>query len=312
MGILLDKVIDAIETRGVQLEKKNWGWQGPSPLREGSDGTGFCIWENSGSWEDYPGGTKGSLKELAELLGVEVFRKSYKDMKHYLAEHGINEEIAKKAKWKQVIRFDRPAIQFVTKGGTRWRFLDSKTPKFISENGYTLCVYGLENAMSISQNKELVLCNGEPSVLAGQSFDIPAIAISSGEKGFVPTEVLSDLEKVKDFQITILFDSDRTGTMAAYRLNKLLLYHGYKSRAKDFKKQDGYDLADFCKDYKAGAKQAYSKLPELIPDISLLNDSEKIASILLKQISVMKGDLDPVDLNYMLEVLKNGNKNSAF
>ena len=92
--------------------------------------------------------------------------------------------------WKVVIHDGRPAIEFATTNGPRWRFTDGDKPKYDQRVGYAPCWYGLQRAVKIAAKAEwnvLIDCNGAASTIAAQYHGIPAFSLQSGEET-TPTE----------------------------------------------------------------------------------------------------------------------------
>lgn len=240
-------------------------WRGASPFRVGSDGNAFVVRVaqdgEHGAYVDHKDDSfKGSLYQLAAHLGikpartferVEPTKRKYHGLKDYAEAHGVTEDVYKEWHWSpEVKRINgRPALEFMTRGGKRWRFMDGQKPPFISEPGYKQCWYGLERAakMAIDKGVPLVFCNGEPSVISAQHFGIPATAITGGEKASFPAPLLEQVKAHYNGQIVIAMDCDFTGTNAAFGLVKAFQNIGVDAVAIDLMLGDGGDLGDFCK-----------------------------------------------------------------
>jgi replicative DNA helicase len=223
----------------------------------------------------------GSLYDLAEIVGAVIERQSnaphivpkfrvYRDLAHYADAHGVPASAYEDAGWKQTIYMKRPALQYETQSGTRWRFLDAETPRFIHKgrNGqsYKSCWYGLRNlpALLASSGIPIVLCNGEPSVVAAQYHGVPALCItSSGEKA-VPAHMLDMLaDATVDAKLIVALDCDEKGRDMAAKLVHQLEGLGYEVRAVDLGLLEGEDLADFCKLHTKDSAAKLAALPAM-------------------------------------------------
>lgn len=247
-----------------------------SPLRPGADGMNFALTiehDESGAWFDHKENRGGSLYELAKLLGIETPRidiastkRVYTGLADYAKAHGVDEIEFKRWRWKFLTYQNRPALEFPTESGKRWRFLDGDKPRFISERGYKSCWYGLSREVgdSVGQDAPLVICNGEPSVVSAQAHLVPAICATAGEKGTIPSQLIQELkDTVGIVPIIIALDCDEKGRSAAAGMVAQFKAEGFAlTRAVDLGLSDGGDLADFCTLHQG---EAYKRLVSCPP-----------------------------------------------
>jgi replicative DNA helicase len=221
----------------------------------------------------------GSLYELAEIVGATVERavrilpkeRTYRDLADYAEKHGVPAAAYEAAGWKMVTYTNRPALQFETQTGRRWRFLDTTGPRFLNKgkdgNSYKTCWYGLKNAPALlkSSGIPLVLCNGEPSVVAAQYHGVPAVCITtSGEKG-IPAELLPTIADTvsEGARVIVALDCDSKGRDTAAKLVHQLDGLGYAVHAVDLGLDEGDDLADFCKLHTTESAAKLAALPPM-------------------------------------------------
>lgn len=262
------------------LKKHGNEWRCNSPLRPGSNSHGFTLRIDPdgehGAWSDHAGGEGGSLYDLADRLHierpqsgdgrapVENSKRAYKDLKEYAAFKGVPAEMFAKAGWKQTTYDKRPALEFPTETGKRYRFLDGNSPPFKSQQGYKACWYGLKIAAGLAkqENLPLVLCNGEPSVVVAMNFRLPACAITGGEQPTLPAPLLDELKERWKGTILIAMDCDAAGRKAAEGKAGILRGAGYLVHVIDLGLGDKGDLADFCKLHGADAMQRLLELAQ--------------------------------------------------
>lgn len=244
-----------------------------SPLRPGSDSHSFTLTieaDDRGAWYDHVAGEGGSLFDLVKHLGIDIgdqrtpaaqTKRVYHDLADYAAAHGLIPDALVKANWTQCVKNGRPALQYPTKSGFRWRFLDGEKPYYISDQGYKKCWYGLNETARgrLMYGAPLVLCNGEISTVAGQEYGLAAACVTSGE-GVIPDDLMSQLREFVDgipqLEIIIALDCDKKGEQTAYSLVSQLTQAGYNARAVDLGFTQGGDLADFCALYRDTSVEA--------------------------------------------------------
>lgn len=227
------------------------------------------------------GGEKrsGSLYELAEIVGVDVQRKDketadtrhtvYRDLAHYAQAHGAPASAYEAAGWKQVEYQGRPALEYKTTTGRRWRFLDGQTPRFkhmgYNSQPYVSCWYGMKHAPALleSSGLPLILCNGEPSVVAAQHWGLPAVCVTSGEKA-IPVVLIDKMkETYPSGKIIIAMDCDQKGRAVAAAVTRQLAGAGYEAMPVDLGLGLRGDLADYCLLHGAKAKESILTLGTL-------------------------------------------------
>lgn len=266
-----------------QLKAEGPGkWRCNSPLRPGSNSHAFTLKIESdgehGAWDDHAGGEAGSLYNLAERLGIATpkarserptvgdSKRVYKNLAEYATFKGVPEEIFLHAKWSsEPVTFDkRPALQFPTQGGTRYRFVDGEKPAFKSETGYKACWYGLKAAAEFARSNAypLVLCNGEPSVIVALHFKVPACAITGGEQPTIPAALLQELKATWGGPIWIALDCDAAGRKSAAGKASILQAAGFAVTVIDLGLSEKGDLADFCKLHTDSSMSALQQLAQ--------------------------------------------------
>lgn len=256
-----------LETRYGLKHERGDQWRGSSPFRGGSDGNSFVVkvapdGEHGTYYDHKDSDIKGSLYELAKHLGLSISRaytpvgstkKGYTGLAEYAEAHGATEADYIAAGWSKEVNTikGRKALEFKTRGGKRWRFIDGQKPSFISEPGYKQCWYGLDKAAEKAKETglPLIFCNGEPSTIAGHKWNLPATTITSGEKGDFPKALLEQIKAVYPIgsKILIALDCDYTGATAAFTLTRHFSDLGYEVQAIDLALGESGDLADFCK-----------------------------------------------------------------
>lgn len=274
-----DTILNALATYG--LKKEHSGeYRCNSPLRPDSDSMGFTLKISDpehGTFYDHVSGDAGSLYELAERLNIPIRRngngkspteskRAYTGLDDYAHAHGVKGEVYAQAGWQECRYQNRTALRFTTETGNRWRFLDGSKPTFKSQEGYTACWYGLDRAFEIAvgTGQPLVLCNGEPSVIAAQHWGVAACAQTGGEKAELRPEVLKKLRDMWNGDILLAGDCDDTGDKWGRGLADQLRAAGYTVRVVDLNGGKGFDLADFCNLHQEQAADQLAQAKERI------------------------------------------------
>lgn len=257
-----------------------------NPWRAGSDSMSLRIKVASdgehGTYFDHVSEEKGTLYGLAIKLGITPTReypevqdskRVYRNLEEYAALKGIPAQAFIDMKWTAeiVTVTGRPAIEFMTQGGKRWRFLDGEKPPFISVPGYKRCWYALAEAVKLAKEtgQALIVCNGEPSTIVGQYFGLATTAVTSGEKKEIPAELIEQLKQAYDGEILVALDCDYKGVSAALVLAKQFQASGFKAKAIDLYLGETGDIADFCKLHQQDALSRLGSCGEIItPTIS--------------------------------------------
>ncbi len=258
-----------------------------SPFRPDADSMTFTLVIDSpehGAFNDFhpsANPASGSLYDLAKHLGiglptvipVESTKRSYDGQEDYARAHGLTGDDLRAWGWRETTLDGRPALEIPTQTGLRYRFLDGAKgkPVYKSVQGYTRCWYGMGNHLKaiIDEGKPLVICNGEISTIAARKYVIAALAMTGGEKGEIPPELLTQLKGflvgVHNPLVLIALDCDKAGRAAARGLVAQLRAEGYDARAIDLSLGANGDLADFCMIHTSDAATELLKLPELPP-----------------------------------------------
>lgn len=204
--------------------------------------------------------------------------KAYRNLADYAEQQGASEAAFIAAGWQPkvvnhicpVTKQRRPALQFKTDTGNRWRFVDGQKPKYTSPKGYKKSLYRLAEAVAIAQKtgQPLIICNGEAGTIVAQHQGLAATAITGGESGNISKELLAQLKAAYPVgTILVVLDSDHKGRTAGPKLALALWDAGYEARAIDLQLSDKGDLADFCKLHTSQAMEKLLALPILpIPE----------------------------------------------
>lgn len=282
MSTLAEQVLQKMETYGLK-KARDGQWQANSPFRAGSDSHAFILkieGDEKGAFFDHVSGDKGSLKELAARLGilnessrqsVATTKRTYTGLADYAKAHGLTPDQLASWHWREVTYMNRPALEYATKTGNRWRFIDGlkDKPTYISPKGYERCWYGLEARAKklLADGHPLVICNGEISVVAAQTNWLAAIAVTGGEKAEIPQNLLAELKgeigDIDGLKIIIAMDCDSTGVRAGRGIAQQLKGVGFNVRAVDLGMGHGGDLADFCTLHTDTAETALLQCPDL-------------------------------------------------
>lgn len=239
----------------------NGRYRGSHPVKSGSDSNAFSLKIDDGehgAWKYFVQGSaypeSGSLYELADLMsiarpqkgeGIQVSSTKVQidNLADYEMRHHVPVGTYKTAGWCEETIYGRPALVWQTQSGKRARFLDKPEFRWVGENGGN-CWYGLDRAIKQAYEKALplILCNGEPSVIAAQHYGIPAFCGCGGE-GAINNEMQSELNKKWNGEIYIAYDCDEPGKAAA---QKIKAEHLPNAIVLDLGLSDKGDLADFC------------------------------------------------------------------
>lgn len=305
------RVLAALERFDLKKRASNF-YRCNNPFRAGSNSHGFVVVLNGddgehGAFYDHVTQHKGSLYELAEMLDIPTPRQQvpdtkrpYQGMDDYARAHGVSADVLRAAGWQETAHSNRPALQFPTANGPRWRFLDGAKPRFINPPGYRSCWYGLTRAVRIAQrqglDEPLVICNGEISTVVAQAHGIAACAVTSGEKR-IPDALLGELKRCWSGPVLIALDCDGTGRAAARDMSKQLP----GAVAVDLRLTSGGDLADFCCLYGDRARAALLELQPLADptafDSGDLLDMREVGRA--AQIQAREWGANPTDLRGM-------------
>lgn len=265
-----------------------------SPLRPGSNSHGFSLKiedDEHGTWIDHVSGESGSLYELAQRIGVALpervavanSKRAYASLAEYAEFKGVPAEAFTARGWSaEVITHDkRPAIEFKTRTGKRYRFIDGEKPPFKSEYQYKSCWYGLDAAIKLAgeTDQPLVICNGEPSTVVAQHFGVAACTITGGEAKNIPPELMDELQSKWRGGVLVALDCDATGKKGAAKYAAALAERKMNHAVLDLGLSTAGDLADFCKLNGTDSRAALAKLIPLKPETVAKADAPDIRPI---------------------------------
>lgn len=279
MGGTAGQVLSALEKHGLKKDGAN-RFRANSPFRTGSDSMSFSLvieGDEKGAYKDFVSNEAGSLYDLAKHLGIATpqrqpvtsTKRAYSGLADYAAAHGLSADDLSVWFWRETMYQDRLALEYQTRTGKRWRFIDGAKPYYKSESGYKRCWYGLGKpvAKRVESGQPLVICNGEISTIAAQLVGLAAVAVTGGENA-IPPELIDDLTWAIDkdhCEIIVAMDCDSKGKTAATQIAAQFRAQGFKVRAVDLGLGHNGDLADFCMLHKSESAAALMKLPTL-PD----------------------------------------------
>jgi DNA-binding MarR family transcriptional regulator len=262
-GTTADRVLQHLQAYKLKQERNNY-YRCHSPLRAGSDSHSFTLTLDDGehgAYFDHVTSEKGSLYDLAKALGIPVpittqiesTKRQYFGIDDYAKAHGIDAETLMSYGWRETDHKGRKALEFQTRTGLRWRFLDGEKPHYISSHGYARSWYGLSDRivarLADDKNPILIICNGEISVVSAQSYGLNAIAVTGGEKE-IPPNLIAELKgkvgNIQTLMILVAMDCDSTGVKASHAITNQLNEAGFIVRAVDLGLGLGGDLSDFC------------------------------------------------------------------
>lgn len=249
-------------------------YRGNTPWRDGSNSDAFTLSvedDEHGAAFDHVTEEGFSLYQVAERIGMDVpsptTKRAFGTLAVYAEAHHVTPGVFQAAGWQEATHYGRPALAFPTDNGTRWRFLDDKTPRFINPKGYARCWYGLKRAVAVARHNRqpLVLCNGEPSTVVAEHYGMAACCVTSGEKKEIPDSLLVELWEAWQGEILVVFDSDDTGRAAGRAVAGQLRENGWpETRAIDLQGgKEGYDLADFCGTHGTASAEKLLDMPLL-------------------------------------------------
>ena len=244
--VRLEPVLAAAQRSGQLPPVGSSGWIGPiqSPLRK-DDNPSFSVLPDlhgPGGFKDHATGQKGSMRNLARLLDVDVpcsrgqntsSKSSAEHWQRWAKARRLDAEVIEQAFGARPDeRSSRPSVIFPTElGVARRRYLDQESPKCRwKEKGGVAHWYGLEQAQQIlpKNGGSLFVVNGEPSVWACFQSGVAAVCTAAGESGiprdFTPVRALG-------VPMVVVYDLDWTGQKGAHNLVERLKEEGISARA---------------------------------------------------------------------------------
>src|SRR5687767_3755488 len=177
-------------------------------------------------------------------------KRGYTGLDDYATGHGTTGDVYRAAGWRDgITRRGRPALEFPTATGKRYRLIDGEKPTYDQDVGYKKCWYGLQRAIKLATENDikfLVDCNGAPSTVPAQFKGIPAFSLQAGEDTSPDEALIDEVKKQWQGLIIVAMDCDATGRNAAVKRVRLWRKAGFESYAVDLALHDGGDLADFA------------------------------------------------------------------
>ncbi len=148
------RVLGYLQQHDIKPDGKN-KWRSNSPLRPGSNSHAFTVLLHDdgehGAYFDFVSYDKGSLYQLAELIGVDRPKSqpatsdnkcTYASLGEYAASHGIPVDVLHRAGWRETTRQGRRAFSYPTDSGVKYRFADGNDPKYKPhDERYAACWY---------------------------------------------------------------------------------------------------------------------------------------------------------------------------
>jgi hypothetical protein len=228
--------------------------------------------------------------------------------KQWAEDHGATVDTFTNAKWEMKEHNGRPAWLIPHKGDgiTRVHFIDGEKPKAypIKPEDYKgtipSCWYGFEPAIQMAAkagHKTIVLCNGQPSVVVGQSYGVPAIAQTSGEKATIALPLFKRLlQAIREHKLNVLlaYDGDDSGRKANDGIQKQFIDNDITPQVASFGGNDGYDLADHCKLYKDKSLAKLQKLASFTSvQVQPVTKNGKLSSAFSDYMMVTENNITP-------------------
>ena len=227
-----EKRLAAAQPSGALPKPNQSGWIGPihCPWREDRHPSLTVRPPDRGSrggFKDQATGDKGSLVGLADRLGVEL-EVSATRRRDVSTDSSLTSWCRRRLgnfdpEWLRSefgvkpLRHKRPAIQFPTSAGGRWRVraLDGKDPKtwWAKGRGTTQVVYGLDK---LNQEGPIYIVNGECSVWACRQAGVDAVCFCAAET--TPPKASQSTPIVgKGRPLRVVYDADRAGQQGALK-----------------------------------------------------------------------------------------------
>jgi hypothetical protein len=205
-----------------------------------------------------PGQTDKPLDKSSLLVAP-----TYTALEDYAKDHGTPVSAFEKAKWIEGEYLGRKCLKIPHEDDIiRVRFLDGNKPKWQpikphdKKDKIVPCWYGFNRAVTMAtkaKDKTIVLCNGQPSVITAQHYDIAALAQTDGEDKHIHAPLMKRLKNAiqeNGLKVVLAYDGDDTGRSMTDKVMKQLQINKIDVRKVLFGGDDGYDLADYCKQHK--------------------------------------------------------------
>ncbi len=274
----LEPRILAVQPNGRLPRPNSKGWIGPirSPLRAEAKPS-FSVKPDSatdqGGFEDHGTGAKGSIADLADLMGIDprvsiVTPPTALTLSTFCDQRKLDPaQLVQRWSVRQVQWRGRPALRYPTALGVdRIKYLDKgkDLEKYTwARQGGGRHWYGLTQALALPG--PLYLVNGEPSVWACQQEDVAAVCLCGGE-GAAPTpELVAELLDAGVTEVRVVYDRDDKGRTGAPRTVAALQAGGITATAFELPTElgDGGDVDDLHRWEGTRLGATLAALPEL-------------------------------------------------
>lgn len=261
-------------------------------LHSHGDANPSADWNHDkGMWVCRACGKGGDAIDLGKLLGVEL-PKEPQDLQTFAGQRQILVETLEEFGVHDVVHQGLTALRYPTPMGIdRIKFLDGRMEKYRwAKAGGTPHLYGLDQALALLREAAhletslyLYVVNGEVSVWACASRNVPAICFCAGE-GTTPDGALlgklsDELATVGHVAVRIVYDNDGTGRMGSRKVASALRAAAFDDVAildldAALDGRDGGDVDDLHRRVGEGLAAALKGLPAR-PDLPVISITDR-------------------------------------
>ncbi|MDP9379796.1 MAG: AAA family ATPase [Chloroflexota bacterium] len=250
--------VERAQPRGTLPKPNAEGWIDGlhSPLRQDHNPS-FSVMPDSesspGGWRDFGTGEKGSMRDLARRLGIELQGPSSESGSAELTLEGFCERrrldpVRLQERWKvrEVQHSGRPAIAWqtpISRTLLRVKYLDGGRPKYrwwAGGKGGAPHLYGLKAALEhMGSDGVIYLVNGEASVWACDQEGVPAVCVGGGESTPPTPDMVAQLAAGGVKLVRVAYNRDEAGQAGAQKAAVALREGGLRAVALALPKQLG-------------------------------------------------------------------------